>query len=185
MKKLLTLVLALMLLCGVALADVVDFGDFTMDLDPTTLVSRFEKQEAQVFLGLFPNYDENAASHPNLSVVWQEGVSDLASMDPQNVAAALMEEIYPGLESQGMKVTNVTLLGADHDEHEGVPALSVVYTYDVDYSGMGIDKQMTLFMAETFISQPGIGTYIFTCTAADLEGLQTLIDVMNTIKWNF
>lgn len=185
MKKLLTLVLALMLLCGVAMADVVDFGDFSMDLDPATMAAHYEKQEAQVFLNLFPNYDENADSHPNINVIWQEDVIDIAAQDPQEVAEVLMNEIYPGLESQGIKVSNVTLLGADHDEHEGVPALSVVYTYDVDYSGMGVDKQMTLFVAETFISQPGVGTYIFTCTAADLEGLQSLIDVLNTIKWNF
>ena len=102
MKKLLSVLLALVLMLGCAsvLAEATpaesnlqtfDFGDFTMTLDPDMPGDLFDKVENQVYFQLFPFYDENAAFNSNINCVWNPAVEDLTKIDANVFAAAVMQ----------------------------------------------------------------------------------------------
>ncbi len=69
------------------------------------------------------------------------------------------------------------------DEIGGKTALSVVYTMDLDYTGMGVDLQTNVTFVQAIVSEDAIGTYTFTIASDSMDGCQPLVEVVNTVVW--
>ena len=105
-----------------------------------------------------------------------------AALDPKT-AETIMASAVSALEGQGATVTNPQVLTAGLDEVGSKTALSVGYSMDVDYTGMGVDLQVTLIFAQAIVSEEGLGTYTFTITTDDPTTTQPLVDIVNSTVW--
>ena len=118
-----------------------------------------------------------------LNVVWTEDVTDLSAIDPAAFAQTVVDSVIPVLAQQGITATNPTILAATMDEVGGKPAFSVIYSADLDYSGAGVDLQANITYIQAFVSEEGLGSYTFTISTDNLDGCQSLIDIVNTTVW--
>lgn len=76
------------------------------------------------------------------------------------------------------------LLNAELSDHNGKPAMGVVYSLDLDYSGVGVNDQRSLYTVQFYIPDEAFeGTYIITVTTDDMENTRQLLDVADSIKW--
>ena len=186
MKKLLSVLLALVLMLGCAsvLAEatpaesnlqIIDFGDFTMTLDPDMPGDLFDKAENQVYFQLFPFYDENAAFNPNINCVWNSAVEDLTQIDANEFATAVMQAMLAQYEAMGLKAENALILMATPDEQDGKYALSYLAQYTLEGT--------TLYMMQAVVSDAAFGTYTFTVTFTDPTQVDALTEIVNTITW--
>lgn len=96
-----------------------------------------------------------------------------------------MDGYVAGFENYGIAINNLELLTADYEELGGIPALTCMFYLECDYSGAGIDLTTSMIMAQIVISQPEVGTYIFTVTAGSMEEMTELANILNTLTWNF
>ena len=66
----------------------------------------------------------------------------------------------------------------------GVLAIVVMLcTMDMDYSGAGVDLQVNVTYIQGIVSEEGLGTYTFTIGTDNINGCQSLIDIVNTTVW--
>lgn len=186
MKKLLSVLLALVLMLGCASAlaeatpaesnlETFEFDGFTMTFDADMIGEIYDKAENQVYFQLFPFYDENAAFNSNINCVWNPAVEDLTKIDANVFAAAVMQAMPAQYEAMGLKVENAKVLLAQPDEQDGKYAISYMAQYDLE----GI----TLYMMQAVVSDAAFGTYSFTVTFADLTQADALTEIVNTITW--
>lgn len=190
MRKFLLTLLALCLTLVPCLAEEVqnveyDFGDFTMTFPEDTIgdVSDSLEENAMFFI-LYQDYDENALFLKNLNGTWNSAYQDLTQVDPTATAQTILDTVQAQFAAQGITVSNPTLLMAALDEQDGKPALSLMFSTDLDYSSAGIDFQMTLYTLQGIVSDENFGTYTFTISTDDVEAATPLMDIMNTIRWN-
>jgi len=186
MKKLLSVLLALVLMLGCAsvLAEATpaesnletfEFDGFTMTFDADMIGEIYDKAENQVYFQLFPFYDENAAFTPNINCVWNSAVEDLTQVDANAFAAAVMQAMLAQYEAMGLKAENAKVLLAQPDEQDGKYAISYLAQYDIEGT--------TLYMMQAVVSDAAFGTYTFTVTFADLMQADALTEIVNTITW--
>lgn len=189
MRKFLLVLMALCLAVVPALAETteastLDFGDFTMNIPAEMVYDMADEITSNaVFFTLYKNSEEETSFNTNMTLVWTDAVSDLTADAAETYGQAILEAAQTGLEQQGVGVANPTLVGASMDEIGGKAALSVVYTMDMDYSGIGVDLQINVTFVQALVSEDGIGTYTFTIASDSLEGCQPLVDVVNTVVW--
>ena len=153
-----------------------DFGDFTLTF-PDEITS------GAPFVTLYQMDDLEDAFSSNLNVVWTEDASDLSAADPAATAQSIVDGVVASLAQQGIVATNPTILAATMDEVGGKPALSVIYSMDMDYSGAGVDLQVNVTYIQGIVSEEGLGTYTFTIGTDNIDGCQSLIDIVNTTVW--
>lgn len=121
MKKLLSVLLALVLMLGCASVfaeatpaesnlETFEFDGFTMTFDADMAGEIYDKAENQVYFQLFPFYDENAAFNSNINCVWNPAVEDLTKIDANVFAAAVMQAMPAQYETMGLKVENAKVL---------------------------------------------------------------------------
>lgn len=194
MRKLLSVLFTLALLFSVtaiaeeapAVAQIeLDFGNFTMSI-PEDMVgtSADEIVNNQPFVQLFQDYSDTAAFNKNLNIVWSNEVLDLNAVDPSAYGSMVLNAVVAQFESTGVAVANPTLLAAEPNEHDGKAALGVMYSTDLDYTGAGVDLQMTLYTIQLYVPDEAFeGTYIITISTDDMENTQTLFEVADSIKW--
>ena len=162
-----------------------DFGHFTMTI-PEEMVgtSAEEIVSNQPFIQLFQDYSEMAAFNKNLNIVWSNEVLDLNAIDPVEYANAVLSATVAQYGQIGVAATNPLLLNAELSDHDGKPALGVVYSLDLDYSGLGVEEQQSLYTVQLYVPDAAFeGTYIITVTTDDMENTQQLFDVADSIKW--
>ena len=194
MRKILSILIALMLVFTMsAFAEEVptapmielDFGHFTMTI-PEDMVgtSAEEIVSNQPFIQLFQDYSETAAFNKNLNIVWSDEVLDLNAIAPVEYANAVLTATVTQYGQIGVAATNPLLLNAELSDHYGKPALGVVYSLDLDYSGLGVEEQQSLYTVQLYVPDAAFeGTYIITVTTDDMENTQQLFDVADSIKW--
>ena len=194
MRKILSILIALMLVFTMsAFAEEVptapmielDFGHFTMTI-PEDMVgtSAEEIVSNQPFIQLFQDYSETAAFNKNLNIVWSDEVLDLNAIAPVEYANAGLTATVTQYGQIGVAATNPLLLNAELSDHDGKPALGVVYSLDLDYSGLGVEEQQSLYTVQLYVPDAAFeGTYIITVTTDDMENTQQLFDVADSIKW--
>ena len=107
----------------------------------------------------------------------------MTALDANATAETIVASAVSALEGQGATVTNPQVLTAGLDEVGSKTALSVGYSMDVDYTGMGVDLQVTLIFAQAIVSEEGLGTYTFTITTDDPTTTQPLVDIVNSTVW--
>lgn len=194
MRKILSILIALMLVFTMsAFAEEVptapmielDFGHFTMTI-PEDMVgtSAEEIVSNQPFIQLFQDYSETAAFNKNLNIVWSDEVLNLNAIAPVEYANAVLTATVTQYGQIGVAATNPLLLNAELSDHDGKPALGVVYSLDLDYSGLGVEEQQSLYTVQLYVPDAAFeGTYIITVTTDDMENTQQLFDVADSIKW--
>ena len=181
MRKFLLVLMALCLAVVPALAETtaVDFGAFTLTF-PAEMQGQVAEEivENEAFVTLYQMDDMEDSFASNLNIVWSESVVDLASY-----AQAIVDASVAMMEQQNVAVANPTVLGASMDEIGGKAALSVMYSMDVDYTNVGLDLQTTLTWVQGIVSEEGLGTYTFTITTDNVDGCQSLVDIVNSTVW--
>ena len=194
MRKILSVLIALMLIFSMsAFAEEtptvptikLDFDHFTMTI-PEDIVGTSSEEivSNQPFIQLFQDYSETAAFNKNLNIVWSNEVMDLNATDPVEYANTLLVATVAQYEQIGIGATNPMLLNAELSDHDGKPAMGVVYSLELDYSGMGVNEQQLLYTVQLYVPDEAFeGTYIITVTTDDMENTQQLFDVADSIKW--
>ena len=87
-------------------------------------------------------------------------------------------------EQIGVGISNSMLLSAELSDHDGKAALGVIYSADMDYSGLGVDAQVTLYTIQLYVPDEAFeGSYIITITTDDIDNTQQLFEVADSIKW--
>ena len=187
MRKFLLVLMALCLAIVPALAETaepatLDFGDFTMTIPADMQYEMADEitDNATFFMLYQPS---ESAFTTNMALVWSEAASDLTAADPQTTGEAILATAQTTLEAQSVAVANPTLVGASMDEIGGKAALSVMYSMDVDYTNAGLDLQTTLTWVQGIVSEEGLGTYTFTITTDNVDGCQSLVDIVNSTVW--
>ena len=88
-------------------------------------------------------------------------------------------------EMLGITVTDPVISFAEFGDMLGKPMLSFMYRTTMDYSGLGIDEQWTLYTVQVMVPDEAFeGTYTFTLTTDDWSDTRLLMDVSNSIVWN-
>ena len=186
MRKFLTLLLVLCLAAVPCLAETTahDFGAFTLTF-PSDADGQIadEITDNSMFFLIYQDVAEDAQFRPSLNITWMEDVEDVTALDANATAETIMASAVSALEGQGATVTNPQVLTAGLDEVGSKTALSVGYSMDVDYTGMGVDLQVTLIFAQAIVSEEGLGTYTFTITTDDPTTTQPLVDIVNSTVW--
>lgn len=194
MRKILSVLIALMLIFSMsAFAEEtptvptieLDFDHFTMTI-PEDMVGTSSEEivSNQPFIQLFQDYSETAAFNKNLNIVWSNEVMDLNAIDPIEYANTLLVATVAQYEQIGIGATNPMLLNAELSDHDGKPAMGVVYSLELDYSGLGVNEQQLLYTVQLYVPDEAFeGTYIITVTTDDMENTQQLFDVADSIKW--
>ena len=187
MRKFLLVLMALCLAVVPTLAETaepatLDFGDFTVTIPADMQYDMADEITSNA--AFFMLYQPSESSFTtNLALVWTDAAADLTAADPETYAQSILAAAQSGLEQQNVAVANPTLVGASMDEIGGKAALSVVYTMDLDYTGMGVDLQLNVTFVQALVSEDGMGTYTFTIASDSLDGCQPMVDVVNTVVW--
>lgn len=182
MKKLLALVLVLLLVCSSTMASALFLGDFNLDIELEWIADKAEKADNQVYLQIYPQYDAEAQFHPNINVVWMENAGDL-DLDAEQIDTMLIQ-YQTAYQDAGIAADNMTLKAYNYGIVDDRPTFGIIYTCDCDYSGFGVDLQLTLWVAQIMVEAPDGSCYAFTATAADYDELHGLVDILDTLTWN-
>ena len=190
MRKMISLLLALMMLCGAAFAEdaenllVLEYPDFTIAIPKDAVGNAADAIESNVpFLRVYQDYDPEAVFSNNLNVVWNQDVLDLDAATPLAMAQEALSYAMLQHELVGLKAENARVLLAEYDEHDGQRALSFIVSMDLDYSTLGLYYSCTMYTLQAVVPIEGVGTYSFTIGTDDMEGSQMLLDIVNSVRW--
>ena len=182
MKKITALLLALLLfLPTMAMAEILEFDDFTLEIKEGDVYELGSKGEGEILFMLYPAYDPNATVFPNINCTWTSAsiATDLKRATPMQLAESIMTSAVSAFAQQGIAATNGQVVAAEGSAEDGY---MVTYTImDLDYSGMGIDLQITQHQLQAYMPLGPIGTYVFTFTADSQEGVEALSEYINAI----
>ena len=179
MKKLLSvlLVLALLLPAAAMAEQEVDLGFGVLRLDDNAYVTLGDR-ESGILVQVIPDPYAEVLFYDNFNVMWSDAqISDI-DMEPEAFAKYVMSVAKAGMEAQGVTASNETVLSAEIDKENDM--LTLEYTMDVDYSGLGIDMQLTLYFGQLAFSFEGDGMYAITFTASSEDGILALLDYVDT-----
>ena len=160
----------------VAELDTFDFGDFFMTFDANMVGTTYDKTDGGIWFTLYPDYDESAATHPNITVVWAETAQNLTKMNAQGFAEAVLEAAVTQLESADIAVKNKEVLSAQLNELDGKDAIMVQYVIEIE--------DCTVYTTQIVASDKAFGAYAFTATYFnEPEQGEALLEILNTITW--
>lgn len=190
MRKLLTLLLALLMLTCTAFAEdadelmALDFEDFTIAIRKDAVGTGTDTIEDNVpFLMVYQDYDPEAVFNKGMNIVWTEDVLDLSNADPKAYVNEILNYSVQEYSAIGLGVDNVRIYEAEIDALDEKDVLSYIYSMDLDYTPLGFDYQATLYTLQASVPLKGVGTYTFTVTTDDLENSQELIDIVDSVRW--
>lgn len=190
MRKLIAMLMALLMICGAALADNADeltaleFEHFTLAIRKDAVGTGADTIENNVpFLVVYQDYDPSKQFCSNMNAVWNENVLDLDGFTPEMMATETLKYTLDLYQQSGVKAENARVLNAEFDELNEKRAVSFVTCADLDYSGMGLDLQITLYTLQAVVPLEGIGTYTFTISTNDLENCDELFDIVDSVRW--
>ena len=192
MKKLLCILLMMLLLPAAALAEsddmitaellTLDMGDFTMNVFNIDAVQLGEKADGALWARIYPAYNENAAFHDTIQIVWY--ATDLTEtidmLGPELYGNAMLSNMLDNYTVAGIAATNPQLLSAQAKDGQ----LVLLHCMDMDYSGMGLDLQVTMWQLQQYYMTAD-GTYCFTMTADSRTDLDLLVLYLGTIAFSF
>lgn len=175
MKKLFALILCMVLLMPAALAEapvVLDAGDFTMQVNPGDAYELYEKAEGAVMLALYTVDTGDETFLDNVNVAWT--AEDTTAMDEASLEAMgnlIMEQAKLQYDELGVATDNYQLLSFELVAGENG---FIIYSYDIDYSALGVDHQATIYQYQIFFMDGAEGTYICTATSDSIETLAVM-----------
>ena len=185
MKKLaaLMLIFALMLTAATALADTTQtFDDFTITIPDNQTVELGTKANNEVLLTVYGEQSEGGIT-ANMNIVWVDEYMDVSSQDLTEMGKFMSDNTVQGMESIGIVVTDVEVIDTALNNIGGKPAIMTAYTYNADYTGMGVDLNTPMATIQAIVSEQGMGTYIITMGAEDMDRVLELAQTADTISW--
>ncbi len=160
-----------------------DFGDFSLAMDPSIVGNVAEKKDNEVYLALFPDYSREGF-HNNLVASWWEKGGDLSDVDASAYSMAYLLDTRDDLEKQKIHASNPELLDAKIVLLDGVPAVLSSFRFDVDYKDLGQDLQQPLFVKSLLVSREEGGTWQFVATADTEEAMTQYYDpILQSFSW--
>ena len=190
MQKLIALLLALMLLCGAALAEdaenlaALEYEHFTIAIPKDAVGTGADTIENNVpFLTIYQDYDPNAFLGNNLSIVWSEQVLDLSGVDPVAYSEAVAGMTVQRYEAVGAVVTDPRMYIAELDQMDEKQVISYAFSMNLDFSALGLEYKETIYTLQTVAPLKGVGSYTFTITTDDMENSQELLDIVDSVRW--
>lgn len=151
------------------------FDDFIMTFESDMVGHVNERKAYKAYFKLYPNFDEEADFHQTINCVWSPDVGDLTKVDANEFANMILRQIPAQFKTKNINVENVLLLLAQPDEIDGKYAISFLSQYDID--------ENTIYMMEFVVSDSAFGTYTFSVGFDDVEQMDSLLDIVNTIIW--
>lgn len=191
MKRIIALIAALaLLMVSTAFAEVqeITFGPFSLTIDVNTPGEAGEFASGAVFMTLYPAYLVDEDQSTNMKFVWVDQVMGLGTTtdaEVESYALTYAAGIVGGMKEQGLTATEPTILDAHKTELDGKPAMSMTYSYTLDYSGLGEEYEglvLELTQWQMFV-ETETGTYIITSTVTTADKLQVCEEVLNTLRW--
>ena len=62
--------------------------------------------------------------------------------------------------------------------------MTLIMSYDADYTAVGLDLKVTLYMMQLYVPLGGdTGSYIFTLTGSSMEDVDALLNKLDTIEF--
>lgn len=195
-KSFLALLLCLALgLCATGLAEdaqtafidetaTYQFGSVQVDLNAGDVVQYVQNESnGAILFQVFTAYDEAAQTHPNFNVAWISQAVDFSGEDADALALELVTSAAAQMETAGIASANETVLAALIGEVGELQQFTVVYSFDADYAGMGVELQITLYQEIMYLVPEGLGTYVVSLTAYSMEDLAELEKQVETITF--
>lgn len=190
-KTLIALLLALTLVlsCAAALAEAapayepIDYGDFSMAIDPNMFKQEGEKADNQIMFILYPAYNETGDSSTNFNVVWTDGYADVTtqSTDKDALKEALLPDITAEYEKNGLELVSFDILSLELTKLGERDAMATIMSSVIQYNG----QEISLIQAQAVVSDESFGTYTFTGSAQSTESLLAYVDpLFDAISWN-
>ena len=174
MKKLLSLALALCLLCaGAALAEAVtekttlQLDGFTLTLLPGEVYQRAEEVVVnQPYLTAFPFAAENDLA-TNYVIHTTGEKTEYTAEQMKSILSGIEEGLRSGMEAQGIQVVSLNIQDPYDANLNGVSCVVLEYSMELSYSGVSM---------QVFTRQISVGSVatVFTLTAASEEDMDKL-----------
>ena len=190
MRKWIAMLLALLMLCGAALAENADellaleFEHFVLAVRKDAVGTGTDTIENGIpFFTVYQDYDRDKLFCSSMNIVWNQDLMDLDAATPLAMAQESLRYTMLQHEMVGTKVENARVLNAEYDELDDKRALSFIVCMDLDYRALGLDYQTTMYTLQAIVPVEGAGTYTFTIGTDDLENCQQLFDVVDSVRW--
>lgn len=190
MRKLLCVLIALMLVFTIAAAESgaelveLAFPDFTIAVPADTIGTVASEIENNVpFFIFYQDYNPETAFNKSLNAVISLEMMDLAAMDAQAYGQSVVSMVAMQYGMMGIQVTDPKLLSAGLSDLEGREAMFCTYSMNMDYTGLGYDEQHLVSTMQAIVPIEGSGTYTFTLTTDDMQNIDLLMGIMNSISW--
>ena len=188
MKKLVSLLLCIaLMLPALALAEgavewvTLDYEDFSIQAKSTDILQQGEKGEGSVLFILFPDYVDETVFHNNINCAWiSDDLTGLGGVSAQVYAQMVLDAAKKQFSAQNITCHNEQLISAELSE-DGTE-LSLLFSYDLDYSAAGYDVHTPLYQLQLYAMLGDRGTYMFTFSAIDMETLENMMVYAQTIE---
>lgn len=188
MKKLMAVLLAMMLMmAGSVLAQelaLYDFDDFTIEMEDDIVGELYEKVDGQEWFIVFPEYNEQDDFNANVNCVWGSECFDLNSIDAQEMADVIAQEYKSMASSFGITCNEAQVLETEYVTVDGVIGLRYLIFVEYDYSDMGYDMVTDLYQRTYQFSLKNRGTYTFSLSAEQLDMIEKMDAMIESIRWN-
>ena len=161
-----------------------DFGDFSLMFPDDEVLQMDEKTSGEVYFSILSPSTSASDFTNNLNCVWGPEKFDLSGVNPQLLLDSQMAGIEGQFEAYGIALTNLNGIRAERIGLGGRDAVILAYSYDVDYTGMGIDLKASLICMSVMVSDPAFGNYTFTITSTNQAGLEEFSTVLDSLIWN-
>ena len=174
MKKLLSLLLILALLPCAALADtVIDVGAFQVCIPESAYVVTHDKIANSVIANIIPDPNSPSGVYANINVTWGLASKADITFTASEYAEFVLNETLAGLTAENIAVSNAQVLASELDQDEGY--IFLYFSFDADYTGMGVNLVTTLYMVQESLCVDGDGMYTITFTADSADGVANLM----------
>lgn len=190
MRKLISVLIALMLVFTFAAAETeaelveLTFPDFTISVPADTIGTVAPEIENNMpFFIFYQDYNPETAFNKSLNGAISLEVLDLKTVDASTYGQAFISMAAMQYGMMGIQVTEPKLVSASLDDLKGREAISCVYSMNMDYTSMGYDEKHSVYTMQAIVPIEGSGTYTFTLTTDDMENIDLLMGIMNSIHW--
>ena len=162
----------------------VNFGDFSMAIDPNMASEVNEKKENEPWFILYPAYNASGDSSTNFNVVWNSAYQDISTWKESDKPAYLemmSTEIKSQYQAVGIELVSFDIPHIELMKMDGKDALVSLMTSTVKAN----EQEIALYQIQAIVSIKDKGTYTFTGTAQSMELLQNYAaPLMDAITWN-
>lgn len=162
----------------------IDFGDFSMVIDPDKPCQEGEKADNAVMLVLYPAYNAIGDTNTNFNIVWSSSDANIGSFqdsDREALFGMLENQISTQYEALGFSMTGFSVSDVELISIDGKPALTYRMAYSISNDSVSGD----LIQVQAIVSDSSFGTYTFTGTAQSTELLETYVKpLLDAVTWN-